>query len=285
MGIHGGFEPRALDRLIARVGIRLLLVWIAFATLSFAWFRSLRSRDLGAALEREHRERARLEELNLAAAGLAHETKNPLGLIRGIAQRLAASSAPETDARAAADDIVDESDRAAARLDDFLNFARTKTPQEAAVSGAAVIESVARTLQADFDAASVHLERRLEEGQLICDVDMLEQVLVNLLLNSLQACLTADRDDAKTTIELAATGDRATLTLTDDGCGIPANLLADIFKPYVTGRPDGHGLGLSMVKRIAELHGWTVSAANRPGGGATVSIAGIKFQPESESQT
>lgn len=272
-----GFDPSintgARREAWTRMALGLLLAWAGIGALVLAWRRWARERHLAVSLEHERRERERLAELGLAAAGLAHETKNPLGLILGIAQRLHAAPDTGPAAREAAEQIMDAADRAAARLGDFLHFARLPTPHLAPVDAGALLRRLVATLMPDFQAAQVGLAVELEPLTLECDAGMLEQLVVNLLLNALQASPAGTR----TTLRLARDGQTARLSVVDEGRGVDEALRGAAFKPYVTGRADGHGLGLAIVKRIVEQHGWAVSLENRATGGAEVHVTGLRL--------
>lgn len=273
VGLDAVLTPRALQEVVTRVAGVLVLAWAAIAALVLAWSRSIYSRDLAAALDAERREGARLAEMSLAAAGLAHETKNPLGLILGLAQRLANNPEGNAAGREAAEQIMDAADRATARLSDFINFAHLPTPNIGDVSAPELLGRIVGALRPDFDEAGVRLVLAADDLRIRCDAGMLEQVLVNLLLNSLQA------SDAgtTTTLTLAYRQGSATLAVADEGRGIEPDLLPDLFKPYVTGRAGGHGLGLAIVKRIVEQHGWAIAVAKEASGGATFTLSGIQI--------
>jgi two-component system sensor histidine kinase HydH len=112
------------------------------------------------------------------------------------------------------------------------------------------------------------------------DEDMLRQVLVNLLLNSLQASPEGSRVE----VRMERHGVRATLVVADQGCGIPPELLPNIFKPYVAGNPDGHGLGLAIVKRFVEDHGWTIKADSQLNRGTVITVSGIMLLQAERNQ-
>ena len=246
--------------------------WLAIVALAMFWARGIRNRILGAALDAERRQRTHLEEMNLAAAGLAHELKNPLGLILGLASRLVDTPGVSRVGLDTAEQIMDEADRASARLGDFINFARLPTPEIKPCQADEVIEGVVKALRYDYEEAQVTLLTELEPVTIACDVSMLEQVLINLLLNSLQA----SEPGTTTWLGLRAQGSQATLVVEDQGCGISPELLPDIFKPYVTGRADGHGLGLAVVRRDVEEHGWSLSVTSLPQQGTTFTIGQIE---------
>jgi signal transduction histidine kinase len=91
-------------------------------------------------------------------------------------------------------------------------------------------------------------------------------------MNSLQAC----KPGASVRVVLQPAGRQATLRVEDTGGGIAPEALRDIFKPYVSGRSDGHGIGLSMVRRLAEAMGWQVEANSQVGQGTIMTIHHIK---------
>jgi signal transduction histidine kinase len=110
---------------------------------------------------------------------------------------------------------------------------------------------------------------------------MLQQVLVNLLLNSLHA----SEEGQTVTARLERREKRAAIVIQDQGSGIPSELKPRVFKPYVSGRPEGHGLGLAVVKQVAGHHGWTVDIDSRPSGGTRVVITNIEVARRGEGRS
>lgn len=271
---HG--QPKALSHMLVPLATAILLLTASVA----AWIMVIRSRLLAEQLKTERTRSAHLEDLGLAAAGLAHETKNPLGIISGIAQRIARDPEIPERSRAMLEAIIDEVDKSASRLGHFMTFARQREIKPAPLDARALAARIAEILQPEFDAAGVRLEVNCPPMLIVADEDMLRQAIVNLLLNSLQASPAGGRVEIRTERH----GARADLMVKDQGCGISPELLPDIFKPYVAGSPDGHGLGLAIVKRFVEDHGWTIRAESRPGRGTTVTISGIALFPGERSQ-
>ncbi len=245
---------------------------VCILAVTAVWITGIRRRILAEELAAERIRSAHLEELGLAAAGLAHETKNPLGIIMGMAQQIEARHDIPAESRAMLGHIMDEVDKASSRLGTFMNFARQRKPSQAIVRLDRLCHEVARILGPDFEAAGVELLAGVKHQAILADETMLRQVLVNLLLNSLHA------SPAGTTVrmELRRQDRRLTLAVEDQGRGIPAELLPDIFKPYISGSAGGHGLGLAIVKRMVEAHGWKISARSAPGQGTVMTIIGIK---------
>lgn len=253
-----------------KVGIGALGV----LALCAAWVQSIRSRALAHRLAIESEQRSNLEELSLAASGLAHETKNPLGIIRGLAQRLkGAPQLSEADQDSAAQ-ILEEADRAVHRLGDFISYARVRTPEIGPVAVRPLLEKVVSVLSADSEAAGVRIQHQGPDVTVLADRDMLLQILLNLTLNSVQA----SSPGGVVTLRLRVNAGKGVLVVEDQGRGVPPELLPTVFKPYVTGREHGHGLGLTIVRRQVVQHGWTIAMRSTSDTGTRVEVSGIVVQ-------
>lgn len=264
-------HPRAITALFITVTIALCFIVASLA----AWVMAIRGALLAEQLKAERARREHLEDLGLAAAGLAHETKNPLGVILGLAQQIADQPDQPAQSRQTLIDIIDEADKASARLGGFMTFASRRQPNIAPVDLAALAEKVTQLIKPDLEAAGVVTRIDCPPWPILADEEMLRQVLVNLLLNSLRASSAG----GEISIALVRQGETATLLVRDRGAGVPPDLLPKIFKPYVSGDATGHGLGLAIVKRFVEEHGWSVAMESQPGQGATVTIQGVKPAP------
>lgn len=270
VGMHTDLSPGRRIEVLARALAMLLITWLGTALLVLTWVRRIRTRVLSQAFAREQQKRRLLEDMNLAAAGLAHETRNPLGLILGFAQRLASSPDTPAEIKEVAFQIVDEADRATSRLSDFLNFASIKAPTRTRADLHEICAHIVSTLKPDFEAAGVTLTATVDACEIECDVEMLEQILINLLLNSLRASSSG----STTHITLRKESGLGTLSIMDQGEGVDPELLAHVFKPYVTGHADGHGLGLAIVARLVAQHEWRIHVESSDQG-ATFSITHI----------
>jgi signal transduction histidine kinase len=213
------------------------------------------------------------KEWALLGAGLAHETKNPLAAVRGVAQCLAEDEGLPAGTTERAKQIVDEVDRVVSRINEFLQFSRPVEPSEEPVALRPLFEEMARLIEADLAPIKGRL---LIEGEALsasADPGMLRQILLNLLVNAARAIQDGGW------IRLAAlSGPHGTVTIAieDNGRGIPEDLLDKVFEPYSTGFPGGIGLGLSIVKRLAEAHGWSVRLESRQGSGTRIEILGMR---------
>lgn len=272
---HGRYS-RALQSMFLT-----LITGLLFVTASLvAWIMAIRSRLLTEQLETERAHRAHLEELGLAAAGLAHETKNPLGIIYGISQQIADNPEEPKQSRVMLEHIMDEVDKATARLGNFMTFARQRKVNATSLDTRKVGAKVGEILKPDFDAVGVKLEMSCASLRILADEEMLRQILVNLLLNSLHASSAG----GKVTVRMERQGGRAALTVEDQGSGISPELLPNIFKPYVAGNADGHGLGLAIVKRFVEEHGWTIRVDSQLNRGTEVTVSGIGLSEAEETE-
>lgn len=268
--------PRAgYDDHVATVMVRTWLsaglAALAVLVVCVAWAQSIRNRSLAVELSEARARASHMDELRLAAGGLAHEIKNPLGIIRAHAQKIAGNASSDGREQKLAEDIMEEVDMTVSRLGDFLAYARSRTPEKQAVAACEVIGRAAELLKPDYEAAGIELDISCEPLTIEAEPEMLQQILVNLLLNSLNAC----EEDSTVQVKVSGNHETARLQVSDDGPGIPEDLREEIFKPYVSGRQNGHGLGLTIVRRMAEAHGWQADLQSSPGKGTTVTISGI----------
>lgn len=255
---------KAKRRLVASLAVTFFA--IGLGVLAFGLIG--RQRQLGAALGLARERENRFEEMARLGAGLAHETKNPLGLIRGLAQSLA-NTADAEERRRNAQRIVDESDRLVSRINSFLQYTRPPQPQLETVQLDELLLETAEIFRDEAAAKKVSIQKDLEPLQAQADPDMVRQVAVNLVANALAACEGGD------TIELILRGDGTrgfALSVRDSGAGITEDDLPQVTKPYFTRRPDGAGLGLSIVRHIVEAHNWDLRIESRRGDGTTVTI-------------
>ncbi len=246
-----------------------LLATAAAGVSALAWRNVARSAELQIRLVKAGEMNAHLKEMNLAAAGLAHETRNPLNLIRGMAQMISRQPSAPEEIRDRSKAIMDEADRVTAQLNEFINYSRPREVRRGAVSFNKVAGEIARALALDAEDKQIQIE--VPDGELMIEADdpLLRQVLFNLLLNAVQAVAVGGH------ITVAARvlegGDEVEIEVRDDGPGVPPGQRTEIFKPYVTMHQNGTGLGLAIVQQIVSAHGWEIAcAANAPHGAAFI---------------
>lgn len=220
--------------------------------------------------ERETRERQdqqeRLAAIGTLAAGLAHEIRNPLNGARlhvALLARSLANDPARADEREAVAVVDYEIKRLATLVSDFLDFARPRPPQLVASSARAIAERSAQVARAEAEAQGVSLSVDLpaKDLELVVDSERLEQVLLNLLLNAIDAAVGGGR---RVTLRLRREPRRGFFEVEDDGPGIP-DLTAPLFDAFYTTKSHGTGLGLAIVHRIVTDHGGTIDVDSRPG--------------------
>ncbi|MBZ5642754.1 MAG: hypothetical protein LAO19_08350 [Acidobacteriia bacterium] len=222
--------------------------------------------------EAEARRAERLAALGQLSAGLAHEIRNPLAVIKGSAEMLSRKVA-ESEPLAAelAGYISSEVNRLNALVIRFLDFAR---PSKLELRPERLSEIVDRALEssaASFPNAKVKVERDYAPGvpEIQADRQLCEQVFVNLITNALQAM---DGTDGTLRLSIAPeilNGEPGAGAIVEDsGPGVPPELREQIFNPFFTSKKDGVGLGLSIVAKIVDDHHGTIRLEQAPLGGA-----------------
>jgi signal transduction histidine kinase len=230
------------------------LVWRNLAKVSDLQIRLVRASELT----------THLKEMNLAAAGLAHETRNPLNIIRGLAQMISKQSDTASEIRQKSRAIVDEADKVAAQLNEFINYSRPREVRRSPLTLNSVVNEVVRALSYDLEEKKIQLQVNGDPLTIEADEQMLRQALFNLILNAIQA---VDGDgDILIHAQKTSTAE-GILEVRDNGPGVPAENRAEIFKPYFTTQKQGTGLGLAVVQQIVLAHGWEIEClANQPKG-------------------
>lgn len=211
----------------------------------FAMAVGLAIRTVAAArLARQESEHRHLAEIGRMTAILAHEIRNPLAAIRAAAQL--ASDAPDL-----LSIVIEEVDRLEGLCEGFLDLSRPLQVRPRPTDLPRLLHGLARREDGAFREADVDLVVRIEERETVCvDPVRVEQACRNLLRNAREA---------------AGPGGQVTLTVwrdgfevADDGPGISPEMRRELFTPFVTAKPRGTGLGLTVVRRVAEAHGGRV---------------------------
>ena len=255
--LRGGFVAAAL---------------LAALALAFLWRNLGRSTELRFRLVRVQEMNTHLRELNTAAAGLAHETRNPLNSVRGLAHFIASDDQTSTASRKRAETVIAEVDRVNSRLGEFIAYSRPRVPAPSTVALRPLVDEVARAAEIDREESRARLDIALPDVCIYADNAQLRQVLFNLLLNAYQAVPPGG------TVRIDAIEHSQTLTLrvSDNGPGVPREAREDIFRPYFTLSEKGSGLGLAVVRQIVLAHHWEICYDDNEAGGALFSIEGIK---------
>ena len=215
-----------------------------------------------------------LKEMNLAAAGLAHETRNPLNIIRGLAQMLSKQTDAPSDIREKTRVIMDETDKVTAQLTEFINYSRPREIRRSKIALPSATAEVVRALTHDIEEKKLRVETGGEPIAIEADDQLFRQVLFNLLINAIQAA------DVNGQIQISArrvSASEAALEIRDDGPGVPPERRQEIFKPYFTTHQKGTGLGLAVVQQIVLAHGWEIQCLSNEPKGAIFRITHLKL--------
>jgi signal transduction histidine kinase len=251
-----------------------LFAGVSVAGLAFAWRNTQKSSDLQMRLLRASELNSHLRQMNLAAAGLAHETRNPLNIIRGLAQMISKDAGTSQEIRKKTSEITDEVDRVTAQLNEFIDYSRPRDIRRAPVALNAVVADVARALQSDLEDKSIRLTRTEEHLTVEADEQFFRQVLFNLLLNAVQA---VDKNGEIQIVARKANPSEACLEVRDNGPGVPLEQRNEIFKPYFTTHQKGTGLGLAVVQQIVLAHGWEIECASNDSQGALFRVSRMQL--------
>lgn len=217
----------------------------------------------------------RLATIGLLSASVAHEINTPLSVLRGSIEQLL-ESADEPQTRERLTRIRRVADRLNRISESLLDFSRTRRPQHSApVDLHALVDEAWGFLALDERAAAVRFRNEIPADWLAPgDEDRLMQVFVNLLKNGVYAMDAAGDIVVRARRHHTETGGWIVIEVDDDGPGIPADVLPNIFDAFVSSRLDsrGTGLGLTVAEGIVQQHGGQLSAANRADGGARLTV-------------
>ncbi|MFL5309154.1 MAG: GAF domain-containing protein [Myxococcales bacterium] len=228
---------------------------IALALLSARLYEDLRKSyaELARA-QAELIERERLAALGEMAASVAHEVRNPLGVIFNSLGSLKRLLQPKGDVQLLLDIVGEEADRLNRMVGDLLDYSRPLRPTVQPVSLQPVLEEAIASTQRPGEESSVEVHLKIEPDlpPVRADARLLRQAVVNLVTNSLQAMPHGGVLTVSAARVLSDAGPQARIAVHDTGFGVPPDARSKIFQPFFTTKPTGTGLGLAVVKRIAE---------------------------------
>lgn len=236
-------------------------------------------------LEARARERQKLEEelhraerlavLGEMIAGVSHEIKNPLGIIRSTAELLEKRSEDPRHKKLAAI-VIEEATRLNNIVTEFLDFARPKDLRLEPCRVEDILERNLTVLEAECQKRNIRMERDYQTGGALtlADANLLYRAFMNLLVNAVQAMEAGGTLEIATSLKCLDSRREPFLEvrINDTGPGIAAEVLPKIFNPFFTTREKGTGLGLSIVLSIIQSHQGTVELAPRPEGGTSAVV-------------
>ena len=228
---------------------------------------------------KEYLERAvRLEKL--AAVGefanwIAHEIRNPLASMKTSVQALARR---ENDPKRAQllGEMEGEIDRLARVVSELVDFGRPRSPTPGVVPVRDLARRVSAIIEPEALARGVHFSLQGNPNlELWADPDQIQQIVLNLALNAVQAT----PDKGALIMRATAEGDQIAIEIEDTGCGIPAELLGRITDPFFTTKTKGVGLGLSISRHLCELNGGQMTIDSAPGQGTRFTLVLLRIAP------
>lgn len=215
----------------------------------------------------------KLSALGRMAAGIAHEINNPLAGILLFSTNMLKKTPPEGPIREGLDVIVQESQRCKSIIQDLLEFSRDKDPTKMPAKINDIIEKALNILNNEFRLNHIAVETDLSDNlpAIPMDAHLMQQVLVNLLLNAIEAV----EEKGMVTIRSVMTPDRQCqkVEIEDTGRGIPKAHAGKIFDPFFSTKKSGTGLGLAVSYGIVQKHNGQIDMSSEPGKGTRFTIA------------
>jgi len=229
-------------------------------------------------LQEEIRRKEKMAAVGELAAGVAHEIRNPLSSIKGIATYFKDRFENRPEDAEAAGVMIQEVDRLNRVVGELLEFSRPASIERALTDIGELLMHSVKLVQQDAGRQGIQIDLLDSPGTRVAhvDADRLSQCLLNLYLNAIQAMQSGGRLSVRT----HETDSGIAIEVKDTGCGIPPVDIGKIFDPYYTTKPKGTGLGLAIVHKIVEAHGGRVTVRSSPGDGTEVTL----FFPGADSR-
>lgn len=217
-------------------------------------------------IEIELRAREKLSALGEAAAVIAHEVRNPLGIIKTSSELVRNRANLTGDEKRVMGYITEEVDRIERLVHSFLDFAKPKPPLKTPIQLKQIVERIADVVAPEFRRRDIKFKIDDESSscEILGDADQIYQVCLNLILNSMDALNGSGAIEAR----IRRMKDEIVLVIKDDGPGVPSEIAEQIFNPFFTTKAKGIGLGLAKVQSVMSAHGGRVIYYAAEGGGA-----------------
>ena len=207
----------------------------------------------------------KLSALGRMAAGIAHEINNPLAGILLFSTNMLKKAPSEGPIKEGLEIIIQETIRCKAIIQDLLEFSREREPQKTPADINQVIEKGLAILKNELRLHHIRLEKELSDRlpKILIDENQIQQVLINLLLNAIQAI--GEQGVVTIRTGLSPNHKIVTVEVSDSGCGILPEHLSKIFEPFFSTKPKGTGLGLAVTFGIVRKHGGQIHVESQPG--------------------
>lgn len=229
-------------------------------------------------LEQRMRESERLAAVGRMAGGVAHEVRNPLSSIKGLALLLKNKFPAGSKEQSTAELLIQETERMNRTITEMLSFTRPATLNLHRIDLAQLLERSLALIRAEAADNAITTTLEVEAGlsPVLGDADRLQQVMMNVLLNAMQAM--EGGGTIAITLKNQRAGGAVELRIHDTGPGIAPELLSQVFYPYFTTKQGGTGIGLAISQKIIADHGGAIELESEPGKGATVIVQLPVFQ-------
>jgi two-component system, NtrC family, sensor histidine kinase HydH len=254
--------------LVASFASSLILFSVLYVIIRRAGQTIARRAEEKERLERELHQNEKLASMGRTVASIAHEIRNPLGIIRGTAEllmkRAQSQNDPHTKLLGA---IYEESKRLSQTVSDFLDYARPRAPHKGDVDLTQVLDQVLAFWEREMADQKISVACDVAPRQMVLgDKDLIYRAVYNVLANALQAM----HSEGKIRISVETSEDHLTLVVRDSGPGIDQGVKDKLVDPFFTTKETGTGLGLSIVNSIMLSHDGRLHIDNHPQGGAVV---------------
>lgn len=212
----------------------------------------------------------RFAALGKVAAGVAHELRNPLSSIKGLALLTRKKLVDDSQGQLNVDMMVKEVERLDRSIKELLEFARPEQLHLEPVKIAELVRDGVNIFSTDFSSGNivVNVEEQDDDCLVKIDVDKIKQVFLNLFLNSIQAM----KDGGELNIFIGKGESGVECVIKDNGCGIDQDILPKVFDPYFTTKNEGTGLGLALSAKIVEEHDGSLEIKSQLNKGTTVTL-------------
>lgn len=226
-------------------------------------------------MEEKLKSAEKLSAIGRMAANIAHEVRNPLASMSGSIQILKDSLDIATEDRNLMDIVLRETERLNTLVEEFLAYARPPSPRFENEDLRKIIMETMKILEGSADTDGIKLVEDIPDKPVIMAMDpgQMSQVLHNLAKNALEAMDSGGELRIGLKLDNINDSPRAVLSVSDTGHGIPDDLLAEIFEPFMTTKSKGTGLGLSIVYQLVQIHKGLIDITSIPGEGTTFSIS------------